>query len=48
MKKGLLALSPVVVLLVAYLAMAVASGDFYRISIAVAFVAAAVYAVAAL
>ncbi len=48
MKRGLLALSPVVVLLVAYLAMALASGDFYRISIAVAFVMAAVYAVAAL
>lgn len=48
MKRGLLALSPVVVLLVAYLAMALASGDFYRISIAVAFVVAAVYAVAAL
>lgn len=48
MKRGLLALSPVVVLLVVYLAMALASGDFYRISIAVAFVVAAVYAVAAL
>ena len=48
MKKGLLALSPVVVLLVAYLAMALATGDFYKISIAVAFVIAAVYAVAAL
>ena len=48
MKKGLLALSPVVVLLVVYLAMAVASGDFYRISISVAFVVAAVYAVAVL
>ena len=48
MKKGLLALSPVVVLLVAYLAMALATGDFYKISISVAFVIAAVYAVAAL
>ena len=48
MRRGLLALSPVVVLLVAYLAMALASGDFYRISISVAFVVAAVYAVAAL
>ena len=48
MKRGLLALSPVLVLLVAYLAMALASGDFYRISISVAFVVAAVYAVAAL
>lgn len=48
MKKGLLALSPVVVLLVAYLAMALATGDFYKISISVAFVIAAVYAVTAL
>lgn len=46
MKRGLLALSPVVVLLLAYLAMSLASGDFYRISISVAFVVAAVYAVA--
>lgn len=48
MKRGLIALSPIVVLLAAYLAMAIASGDFYRISISVAFVVAAVYAVAAL
>lgn len=48
MKRGLLALSPVIVLLVAYLAMSLASGDFYRISISVAFVIAAVYAVAVL
>ena len=43
-----MALSPIVLLLVVYLTMSVASGDFYRISISVAFVAAAVYAVAAL
>ena len=48
MKRGLLALSPIIVLLVVYLAMSLASGDFYRISISVAFVAAAVYAVAML
>ena len=48
MKRGLMALSPIVLLLVVYLTMSVASGDFYRISISVAFVAAAVYAVAAL
>ena len=48
MKRGIIALSPIVVLLAAYLAMALASGDFYRISISVAFVVAAVYAVAAL
>jgi len=48
MRRGIVALSPIVVLLVVYLAMSLASGDFYRISISVAFVAAAVYAVAAL
>lgn len=48
MKRGLLALSPIVVLIGVYLAMSLASGDFYRISISVAFVVAAVYAVAML
>lgn len=45
MKRGLLALSPIVVLLVAYLVMSLISGDFYRISISVAFVIASVYAI---
>lgn len=45
LKKGLIALSPIVVLLAVYLTMSLASGDFYRISISVAFVAAAIYAV---
>ena len=45
MKRGLLSLSPIVVLLVVYLAMSLGSGDFYRISISVAFVVAAVFAV---
>ena len=48
MKRGFLALSPILVLLVAYLTMSLVSGDFYRISIAVAFVVASVYAVATL
>ena len=48
MKRGLLALSPIVALLTAYLAMSLASGDFYRVSISVAFVVAAIYAVAVL
>ncbi|MBR2032873.1 MAG: Na+/H+ antiporter NhaC family protein [Alistipes sp.] len=48
MKNGLIALSPIAVLLAVYLIMSLASGDFYRISISVAFVVAAVYAVAAL
>lgn len=48
MKRGLLALSPIVVLLVVYLAMSLASGDFYRVSISTAFVVAAIYAVIAM
>ena len=48
MKKGLLALSPIFVLLAVYLAMSLSSGDFYRISISVAFVIAAIYAVVVL
>lgn len=44
--KGLLAVSPVVVLLVVYLAGSIIAGDFYRIPIATAFVVASVYAVA--
>ena len=45
---GLVALSPIVVLLLVYLSLSLMSGDFYRISISVAFVVAAVYAVAVL
>ncbi|MBQ7951652.1 MAG: Na+/H+ antiporter NhaC family protein [Alistipes sp.] len=41
--QGILALSPVVVLLVVYLCGALLAGDFYRVSIAVAFVVAAIY-----
>jgi Na+/H+ antiporter NhaC len=41
--RGILALSPVVVLLAVYLSGALLAGDFYRVSIAVAFVVAAVY-----
>lgn len=44
--KGLLAISPVIVLLVVYLVGSIIAGDFYRIPIAVAFVVASVYAVA--
>lgn len=44
--KGLLALSPVMVLLVIYLVGSIIAGDFYRIPIAVAFVVASVYALA--
>lgn len=45
---GLLAVSPVVVLLVTYLAGAMIAGDFYKLSIAVAFVVASIYAISIL
>ena len=45
---GLLAVSPVIVLLVTYLAGAMVAGDFYKLSIAVAFVVASIYAIAIL
>ena len=44
--RGLLALSPILVLLIVYLVGALLAGDFYRISIAVAFIVAAIYGVA--
>ena len=44
--RGLLALSPIIVLLTIYLAGSIIAGDFYRIPIATAFIAASVYAVA--
>lgn len=43
--RGLLALSPIVVLLAVYLIGSLAAGDFYRIPISVAFVITAVYGV---
>ena len=43
--KGLLALSPIAVLLTIYLAGSIVAGDFYRIPIAVAFVVASIYAI---
>ncbi len=42
-KKGLLALSPIAVLLTIYLAGAYFAGDFYRVPITVSFFAAAIY-----
>ena len=44
-KKGVLSLSPIIVLLVVYLVGALLAGDFYRIPIGVAFVTAAIYAI---
>ncbi len=46
--RGVLALSPIVVLLVVYLAGALLAGDFYRIPISVSFVVAVIYAMALL
>ena len=43
---GLFALSPIIVLLTVYLAGSMIAGDFYRIPIAVAFIVAAIYAIA--
>ncbi len=45
-KRGLLALSPVIVLLAVYLAGSIIAGDFYKIPITVAFLIASVFAVA--
>ena len=45
-RHGLLALSPIIVLLTIYLAGSIIAGDFYRIPIATAFITASVYAVA--
>ena len=45
-RHGLLALSPIIVLLFVYLVGSVIAGDFYRIPIAVAFLLASVYAIA--
>ena len=44
-RRGVLALSPIIVLLTIYLAGSIIAGDFYRIPIAVAFMTASIYAV---
>ena len=46
MKKGLLALSPLMVFITLYLVTSIIAGDFYRVPITEAFMAASVYAVA--
>ena len=46
MKKGLLALSPLAVFITLYLVSGIVAGDFYRVPVTVAFMAASVYAVA--
>ena len=45
MKKGLLALSPIGVFVVMYLVTSIVAGDFYKVPITVAFMAASMYAV---
>ena len=45
MKKGLLALSPLLVFITMYLVTSIIAGDFYKVPITVAFMAASVYAV---
>ena len=45
-RRGILALSPIIVLLTIYLAGSIVAGDFYRIPIAVAFMTASIYAIA--
>ncbi len=45
MKRGLIALSPLMVFVILYLVTSIVAGDFYRMPITVAFLAASVYAV---
>ena len=45
-RRGILALSPIIVLLTIYLAGSIIAGDFYRIPITTAFIVASIYAVA--
>lgn len=44
--KGVVALSPIALLLTVYLAGSIIAGDFYKIPITAAFVVAAIYAIA--
>ena len=45
MKKGIIALSPLVVFILLYLVTSIIAGDFYKVPITVAFMAASMYAV---
>ena len=45
-KKGLLALSPLLVFIVLYLVTSIISGDFYKVPITVAFMASSIFAIA--
>ena len=46
MKKGIIALSPIVVFILFYLVTSIIAGDFYKIPIAVAFMVSSIYAIA--
>ena len=46
MKKGLLALSPLLVVVVLYVVTSIAAGDFYKVPLTVAFMVSGIYAVA--
>ena len=46
MKKGLLALSPLLVFVVLYLVTSIIARDFYKVPITVAFMASSIYAIA--
>ena len=45
MKKGLLALSPLVVFITLYVVTSIIAGDFYKVPITVAFAASSIYAI---
>ena len=45
MKKGLIALSPLVVFILFYLVTSIIAGDFYKIPITVAFMVSSIYAI---
>ena len=45
-KRGLYALSPLIVFVIVYLVLSIAAGDFYKIPLTVAFMMASVYAIA--
>ena len=45
-KRGLFAISPLMVFVVVYLTLSIAAGDFYKIPLTVAFMIASVYAIA--
>lgn len=45
-KKGLLALSPLILFITLYLALSIAAGDFYKVPMTVVFLISSIYAIA--